>query len=96
MQLKYFALQRLLANFFAGLTIHNAESTEISLQQCSKVACLQPLVLSTTPGVFPVEGCRQVGSATNIALGKYWFLLLPWLEEVTLYIMRLYQVVSLS
>ena len=55
MQLKYFALHRLLANFFAGLTIHNAESTAIGLQQCSKAACLQPWVLSTAPGVFSVE-----------------------------------------
>ena len=63
MQLKYFALHRLLANFFAGLTIHNAESTAVGLQQCSKAACLQPWVLSTAPGVFSVEGCRQVRSA---------------------------------
>ena len=62
MQLKYFALHRLLANFFAGLTIHIAESTEVGLQQCSKVACLQPLVLSTVLGVFSVEECRQVRS----------------------------------
>ena len=46
-------------------------------RQWLKAACLQPMVLDIAPGVFSVEGCRQVRRrATNIALGQYWFLLL--------------------
>ena len=90
-------LHRFLVNFFADLIIFNPESVRSILQQWSKVACLQRLVLSIASGLFSAEGCRR--RATNIALGQYWFLLLlhgfippgpgqygvllPWLEEVT-------------
>ena len=72
-----YALHRLIVNFFADLVIYNAESIQSGLQQWSKVACLQRLVLSIASGLFSVEGCRQVRRrAINIALGQYWFLLL--------------------
>ena len=72
----FYALHRLLVNFFADLIIYNAESIQLVYNSGQKllVCSVWYWVMSIASGMLSVEGSRQVRRrAINIALGQYWF-----------------------